>query len=350
MPRSTLLTAASTLIFLLSGLSAGPSAADPGDPVTVTPDFTTMTDGANPLLPYVDISNEEIVDGSRHVSISGLKGTVTALHKVDGGYVLARTFSTGDDLVMVRTTGSRKVLVAHWMQPYTGHLDPGLSVSHDGSKVAVNVSTASDRNNYVETRVVSLPAGQVLYRRAFNFTPRLLGYGTNRVLVSAYPNTQWWTPSTGKAPALAAGAIGESADLTAWQWAVRRSPLFDVQGIPPDTSPDWPVGEEDIQLGPWSPDDTMIAGNNEVTEDNGGESSAYLVYRASDGASVLNVLVPGYPQITWETNSTVLMVARVDETPTYQLIRCTLTGTCDKVGPTSASKYAAIIPATRRNS
>jgi len=331
---------------LLTAASTGPSVAAP---VSVTPDVASLGAGAYPHLPYVNLATKRIVDGTRRVSISGIQGTVTALHKVDGGYLLARNVTGGADLVMVTHSGDRRVLVAHWMQAPTEYLDPGLAVSHDGSKLAVNVSTAGDATTYRETRVVALPSGTTLHSKVFDYGVKLLGYGTQRVLVGDYPGSRWWTPSSGAAPVLSADRMGQTADLTAWQWAT-RSPVaaYAVQGIPPDTSPNWPVAEEDIQLGPWSLDDTRIAGNNEVTDNS--ESSAYLVYRTSDGARLLSVLVPGHPQITWESNSALLMATRVGETGRHQLIRCTLAGACSRVGPESTSRYGAVIPATRRNS
>jgi hypothetical protein len=331
---------------LLSGFAAGSAVAAP---VVVTPDVANLPVGTLPQLPYVDVPGRQVVDGTRHVSISGLQGTVTALHKVDGGYILARTFSGGEDLVMVRTSGARKVLVAHWMNRCTCNLDPDLAVSHDGSKVAVNVSTAKDQYTYTETRVVSLPAGNVLYRKKFPYNIVLLGYGTKRVLVGQYPGTRWWTPSTGKAPVVVADEIGVSADLTAWQWAAHGNGL-QVMGIPPDSRPSWST-EEDHQFGRWSLDDTMIASTGELGGFSGqDQTDSYIVQRASDGAGILAVLVPAHADINWETNSTLLMATRIGETPNYQLIRCNVAGSCQKVGPTSTSKYGALIPATRRNS
>ena len=100
-------------------------------------------------------------------------------------------------------------------------------------------------------------------------------------------------------------------------------------------------------------DDTKIVGNDERTDRDGGfGSSAYLVFRASDGALLLVVRNQSPSQATWETNSRVLLRTHLpDSSPTtYQLIRCTLSGSCSRVGPRTTEVDGAIIPATRRNS
>ncbi len=319
--------------------------------VTVTPDVGNLRAGARPQLPYVNWSTQRIVDGSRRISISGIKARVITLHKVDGGYLLGRELATGNDLVFVRTDGARRVLVRNWMPPRRWQLYPGLAVSRDGDRVVVNTATFEARTpTYVDTRVLNLPSGTLVRRRDFGVDrPGLLGFGVDRVLLSSNPDTQWWTPASDALTLLRAFAGGQSADLSAWQWAVRPDVgVYSVQGIPPDTEPDWPVSEEDWIIGPWSPDDAMVAANNEVV-DGTDEASAYMVLRASDGADLLTVLGAQHPQITWETNSSLLLRTRND-TGAYQLIRCTLAGSCERVGPSTTSRHGVIIPATRRNS
>ena len=148
----------------------------------------------------------------------------------------------------------------------------------------------------------------------------------------------------------------ESADLSAWEWAVRPrdgSDPYSVQGLPPHTAPNWPVGEQDFNLTAWSLDDTKIVGNDERTEQDGGfASSVYLVNRASDGAQLLAVFNQSPSQATWETNNRILLRTKLTDSspPTYQLIRCTLSGSCSRVGPRTTEVDGAIIPATRRNS
>ena len=76
---------------LVAGLLtvAGPARA--GGPTDVTPDVANLPVGALPALPYVDWPNKRIVDGTRQISIAGIQGRVTALYKVDGGYLLVKT-------------------------------------------------------------------------------------------------------------------------------------------------------------------------------------------------------------------------------------------------------------------
>ena len=65
------------------------------------------------------------------------------------------------------------------------------------------------------------------------------------------PDTKWWNPATNAVTDLRDDASGESADLTAWQWAVRpQVGVYSVQGIPPDTEPDWPVTRRTSDSGP----------------------------------------------------------------------------------------------------
>ena len=80
------------------------------------------------------------------------------------------------------------------------------------------------------------------------------------------------------------------------------------------------------------------------------ETETYAVYRASDGGRVLSVYGNHPPQITWETNSALLLLTRIGDTASYQLIRCTLSGSCSKVGPSTSDRRGVIIPAFRRNS
>ena len=269
--------------------------------VTVTPDVGKLRAGPRPQLPYVDWSAKRIVDGSRRISISGIKARVITLHKVDGGYLLGRELATGNDLVFVRTSGARRVLVRSWMPPRRWELNPALAVSRAGDRVLVNTATFAGRTpTYVDTRVVSLPGGRVHRTRDFGYyAPRLLGFGINRAMLTIssqtqvppadfWPDTRWWNPLTNAVTPLQENSAGESADLSAWQWAVRpQVGAYSVQGIPPDTEPDWPVSEEDWIIGPWSPDDTKVAANNEVV-DGTDEASAYMVLRASDGADLLS--------------------------------------------------------------
>lgn len=343
----------------LAGGPAGTAAAASGPTAVVaaahvTPDVPNLSLGARPRLPYVDWNARRIVDGDRRISISGIQGRVISLHKVDGGYLLGRRLSVGHDVVLVGTRGARRVLVGSWVAPRTDQLYPGLAVSRNGERVVVNAATTTGtRTSYAETRVLTLPAGRLVRAHAFPSAPLLLGYGVDRAMLSVEANTVWWTPGTDEVDTLRAAASGQSADLTAWQWAVRpQVGVYSVQGIPPRTSPDWPIDQEDVILGPWSLDDRMVAGTNEVTDQGSGIVGAtnYLVHRASDGESVFRVTGEFVPQITWESDTALLLRTYVEEDGNHQLIRCTLGGSCQRVGPPSASQDGVIIPATRRNS
>jgi hypothetical protein len=341
------------LLTSLGCLASAPPAS--AAPVTVTPEVARLPVGALPALPYVNWPARRIVDGKRRVDISGIQGRVIELHKVDGGYLLRRRISTPAqyDLVFVSNRGGRKVLAAG--------VAGTLPVSRRGDKVIVNVGTGGGApGSYIETRVLALPGGQVLHRRDFgSFPPGLYGFGIDRALIvtadaAGPPAAVWWTPRSDALDLLRPNVGVESADLSAWDWAVRpRVGSYSVQGLPPHPAPNWPVGPEDVNLTAWSPDDTMIVGNDERTERLGGYgSSAYLVYRASNGTLLLAVLNESPSQATWETNSRVLLRTHLPASSpsTYQLIRCTLSGSCSRVGPRTTEVDGAIIPATRRNS
>ena len=356
-------TAIGVAIALLAVLLAAPPAAAG---VTVTPNVPKLPAGALPHLPYVNWAAKQIVDGNRKVSIAGLQRNVHSLHKVDGGYLLLRADFTNWnwDLVFVSTAGARRVLVAHVFPPTYPTLRDGnmLAVSSGGDKVVVDTATGGGWGTpYLDTRVISLPAGQVLQKKKFDGQrPHLLAYGTDRVLLtthepSSYADTKWWTPATGAVTDIRDDTAGEAADLSAWQWAVRpQVGDFTVQGIPPTTEPDWPAVEDsrgfEPYFGTWSLDDKKIAGHNGWNADNEEEANAYIVHRASDGAHLLSVWGNQIVRIEWETSSALLMRTRIEGTRTYQLIRCTLSGSCSRVGPSTRYYHGGIIPVTRRNS
>jgi hypothetical protein len=297
-----------------------------------------------------------VVDGNRQVSISGIKGRVTALYKVDGGYLLKRKIPGPweNDLVLVGNRGDRRVLANGVM-----YGDP--AVSSGGDKVIVNV-LAANHVAYAETRVFSLPSGKLLVRKDFgDFPPGLLGFGVNRaLLMTVEPGTSdrdaaWWTPATDTVDLLRADTTLERADLTAWDWVTRPQDdgPYSVQGIPPHTSPNWEgPGQGDDDVLAWSPDDSRIVGNDQkVDVESGFASGTYLVFRASDGGVQLAIHNRTPPQATWETDSRLLLRTVVPGTQsTFQLIRCTLAGNCSRVGPRTGEVDGSIIPATRRNS
>ncbi len=92
-----------------------------------------------------------------------------------------------------------------------------------------------------------------------------------------------------------------------------------------------------------------MASNDEVT-DGHQEAFSYAAHRTSDGRVVWGVGGNHDPQITWESNSALLLRTRIPHTMRYQLIRCTLAGSCYRVGPSTSDRLGVIIPATRRNS
>lgn len=345
------------LLTSLGCLASAPPAS--AAPRVVTPDVARLPAGALPALPYVDWPARRVVDGGRRVSIAGLQGRVVELHKVDGGYLLRRRIPgpAEHDLVFVSSRGGRRVLA-------TGVMRGTLPVSRHGDAVIVNVGTRGGTPaSYVETRVLALPGGQVVARRDFgSFPPGLHGFGIDRALVVTADETDlrtaavWWTPRSGALDLLRPDVSVESTDLSAWDWAVRPrdgSDPYSVQGLPSHTAPNWPVSQEDVNLTAWSPDDTMLVGNDERTDRiSGFGSSSYLVYRASDGTLLLAVRNESPSQATWETDSRVLLRTHLPGSSprTYQLIRCTLSGSCSRVGPRTTEVDGAIIPATRRNS
>src|SRR4051812_12357384 len=201
---TTLTTALAVLV-----VPAPAGAADTGH----TPDVAHLPAGAAPQLPYVDRRTERIVDGDRRVSIAGLRGTVVRLFKVDGGYLLGRSFDGGQDLVVVRRNGARSVLVDRWRGPGIRTLDNRLAISHDGSRVVATTASVEHPLDYRATEVRTLPEGALVRRRVFDVVPSLLAFGTQRVLAMSYPDSLWWTVSTNAVDRFSPGVRGEVADL-----------------------------------------------------------------------------------------------------------------------------------------
>ena len=355
-------TATALAVLLVSGLltmmAPGPSAATHDDDGESS-DITGLRAGAMPRLPYVDWTARRIVDGSRRVSISGIQGRVVSLFKVDGGYLLGRQLTTnpppslvtGDhDLVFVSTSGARRSILSHWASPRRGQLNIGAYVGQNGDKVLVNTRQGTT-TSYLDTRVLSLPRGEVLRQRDFGVNaPLLMGLGVDRALLQVGSNVAWWNPSSDSLDTVLANASGESADLDAWQFAVRpQADTYRVRGIPPAVSPNWTIEQEDVRFGPWSPNGAYVAGNNEVT-DGHEEASSYQAHRTSDGRVIWGLGGSQDPQMTWESNSALLLRTRIPHTMRYQLIRCYLSASCYRVGPSTSDRRGVIIPAFRRNS
>jgi hypothetical protein len=365
--RSALIVSAALAAALAATtLSVVTAPTSVGAPVSITPNVATLPAGALPRLPYVHWGTKTIVDGNRRVSIAGIQSRVISLHKVDGGYILGREGANTHDLVFVTYTGARRVLVANWLQPRADSLDANLAVRRYGDRLIANTLTGTGMSRaYRDTRVVALPSGQVLRTKDFgHYAPSLHGYGIDRAMLTVggpdneppenfLPNVRWWNPVADEVTTLLENASVESADLSAWQWAYRpQSPQgsgYAVSAIPPHTTSKWSPDEEDVRLGPWSNNDAFVAGNNEVTDDHI-EASSYQVHRTSDGRVVFGVQGNHPPQLTWETDTALLLRTRVGETMRYQLIRCNLTGSCSRVGPSTTDRRGVIIPAHRRNS
>lgn len=327
--------------------------------VSVEPDVPRLRVGSLPTLPYVDWPNRTIVDGSRRVSIKGIQARVIELHKVDGGYLLRRElvrYPRQEDLVFVATNGDRRSIAKKFWRG-------AIKVSKDGSRVVVNRSRlVGGVAEYADTAVLALPSTKLLWAQDFGtFDPGVHLYGTDRVLLTMIneqaglrTDVSWWMPATGAVETIWESALVESADLSAWQWAVRPSDgvhTYGVSRIPPKSGSSWEVSEEDWNLGSWSTDDTLIWGNNEVTDqEEGYGSSAYLVFRASDGTILLSIRNVVDPWATWESETALLLRAAywTGNTLNHQLIRCRLSGACSRVGPPSSDGFLAIIPATRR--
>ena len=87
------------------------------------------------------------MDGSRRVDVTGMQGTVTHLHKVDGGYVIGRITSTGPGLAFVTISGARSVLTSYWHWPVDNGIYRGVMVSSDGDTIAFNTSDRPTRSS-----------------------------------------------------------------------------------------------------------------------------------------------------------------------------------------------------------
>ena len=307
--------------------------------------------GPAPRLPYLDVAQHRIVDGSRSVDVTGLQGTVVRLFKVDGGYVLGRIFPGGSDLAFVSTSGARRLLTGRWDWPNIGNPDPGLVVTAAGDRIVFNTRRADGR--YLDTAVMTVLQGRVPHRRTFSEQPRLLAATDSRTLMSVGPagstsgRVLWWTPGRTAVTTLAAHAAGEAADLTAGAFVLRSATANGVRGIPAGAPPAWDLAAGDWAFGSWSPDDTHLAGTGEIlrgTED----VEVFHVLRASDGAEVHTFHVLGVPEITWEDDDTVLMRAGESQGG-YRLLRCTLAGDCEYVEDIS-TRYGPYVVATRRAS
>ena len=356
----------SAAVVLLSAL--GVSAASAGPEVSPVP--STLPVGGAPRLPYVDVAAKKIVDGSRRISIAGLAGTVTHLLKVDGGYVVGRNSGAAawrdvkPGLAFITTSGGRSSITGNWFWPRDETIFSGVRVSARGDKIVFNTAQVDDQHTYRDTVIMEVPSGRILHRRTFSVRPDLLGFDGNRVFLGVgVRNSEgqifavralWWTPGTHATEVLESQNHGTmSADMSARQYVSYRAPdgggeveLW-VAPIRPRVGATWDAGFES-QYGVWSLDDLMVAGTGAMTlgED---YTESFSVHTASDGAHRLSVIVEGVPQITWESNSSLLIMTGTAQDG-FRLIRCSLTGVCQRVGPLSPTKYGPYVIADRRNS
>lgn len=357
--------ATSAAVVLLSALGVPAASAGP----EVSPVPSTLPVGAAPKLPYVDVAAKKIIDGTRRVSIAGLAGTVTHLQKVDGGYILGRNSGSQvwqgvrPGLAFITTSGERSSITSNWLWPWDEAIYAGVRVSARGDRIVFNTAQYDDRYSYRDTVIMEVPSGRILYRRTFSVRPDLLGFDGDRIFLGVgVKNAQgqiiavralWWTPGTQATEVLESQNHGTmSADMSARQYISHWAPegggeveLW-VTPIPPRAGPTWDAGFES-HFGVWSLDDLMVAGTGDVTLGTDFTEN-FVVYRASDGAHRLSVNVVGVPQITWESNSTLLIMTGAFDG--FQLIRCSLTGACQRVGPLSKTKYRPYVIADRRNS
>ena len=116
--------------------------------------------------------------------------------------------------------------------------------------------------------------------------------------------------------------------------------------MPPATGSTWPL-DTDENISAWSADNQHIAGSFEIVS--GSTDNGFVVRRASDGAAELVVYIPAPAKITWEDNTTVLFPTDYDFGDQLQLVRCTLAGECQRVGPATNGAAKLYVVATRRS-
>src|ERR1700712_997316 len=232
----------------------------------VDPDVPSLPVGAAPSLPYLDVPGKQIVDGSSHVDVTGLKGTVSQLFKVDGGYLLGRrTFGTKPDLVFVSTSGKRTLITTRWYNYVCDCLSSPAVVDSSGGSVTFH-RTAGAGPGYGDTLSVALPSLKIVRKRAFSSTPELFDQRAGSVYLGVDRRLLSWSPKTSATRTVSSGLAVEAADISARQ-QVRRASGGDfhqtVGPIAPRTGPLWTIAG-DANTSAWSPDDQLIAGTGEL--------------------------------------------------------------------------------------
>lgn len=324
---------------------AGPASA--ADPIFLNP--STRPQGAAPAIPYYDPATKVLHDGSKTLTLTGLQGTVVQLHKVDGGYLLGRTTGgTGADMVFVSSTGKRTLITQQWQAPTCDCLRTDVMVDSAGGTVTFNRRSAT--SFYKDTLTVSLPTLKIIRTRVFSSSARLYEARQGKVLLALGSRLLRWTPKTNAIETVSSiGQEATAADTSAGQQLTRADDgggSQTLRPLPPATGPTWGV-DADENISAWSADNQHIAGSFEIVS--GNTDNGFIVRRASDGASTLVVYIPARAKITWEDNNTVLFPTNYDFGNEVQLVRCTLAGDCQRVGPATTSYAMLYVVATRRS-
>lgn len=227
-------------------------------------------------------------------------------------------------------------------------------VDSGGGSVTFSRTTASGRD-YKDTLNVVLPSLKLVRQRVFSWSPLLFEQRLGRVLLGLDTRLLRWTPKTSAITTLSSGRWVGAADSTAGQQmrqANDGSYAKTVGPIPPRTGASWAVGV-DTNISTWSPDDQLIATTGEVIS--GRTQTGIIVRRAATGSSALVVLESAQARVTRENSSTVLFNSFHEGTEEqgwesrFQLIRCTLAGECQRIGPETENAYSGYLVATRRS-
>lgn len=344
--RATRFRSASIALMASASLLVG-APAEAADTPPFDLDVSSRPQGEAPHLPYLDGQARKIVDGTRQVDIRGLQGSVTQLHKVDGGYLLGRIVSSSrSDLVFVSSSGSRTVITQQWRSPTCDCLRSEVVVDSDGDSVTFNRKPVS--GTYSDTLTVSLPALRITRKREFSSTPALFEHRQGSVLLGLDNRLVRWTPRTNAVTVASSGLRVDAADTTAAQ-QVRRLDngnfYYVVEAIPPASRPSWGLDDEN-SVAAWSTDDQLVAGGFGVYADS--VQGGFAVWRASDGGNPLVVYTYGRERIVWEDADTVLFTAVYGDNRS-QVVRCTLAGACERVGPPDYADRRGFLVATRRS-
>ncbi len=343
--RGTLLAAAlATGLVTSLMVASGPAAA--ADPIFLNP--SALPQGTAPAIPWFDPVSKVLHDGSRALTLSGLQGKVVQLHKVDGGYLLGRsTTGSGADLVFVSSTDKRTLITKQWQRPTCDCLRADVVVDSGGGAVTFNRRSATAF--YKDTLTVSLPALKIIRTRVFTTSPKLFEARQGKVLLALGDRLLRWTPTTNAVATISSiGQEPTAADTSAGQQLTRSNDGGGGQTmrpLPPATGPTWGV-DADENVSAWSADSLHVAGSFEIVS--GNTDNGFIVRRASDGASELIVYIPAPARITWENDTTVLFPTNYDYGGDYQLVRCTLAGVCQRVGPVTSQANQYVV-ATRRS-